>query len=989
MIIVVGTNSITLNEAAGKNININNKRSVIGESTEGGTTTFTTLPSLWNDGVKIIRGTNDNDYMPNCSFNSVMIYGLAGNDSIDNHGHHALIDGGDGKDAIESWGDSVTIDGGDDKDYIKNYGLNISINGGAGNDVIYNYYGQSVTINAGDGDDVIDNNHGANVTIDGGAGNDFIDNSSLSWNVKIDGGDGNDSIHNYGSDSVTIDGGDGNDSIENCDGDSVTIDGGKGDDTINLLYGTTNLIQYASGDGNDIIQGFKLADTLSISGGSYSSAKSGNDVILTVGDGKISLTGAASLSMLNIIGTYEDDTTHGGDTTPAALSIANTVNNTLIIGSEFADTIKNSGSTVTIDAGTGNDSIANVGGLNISINGGAGNDSIINVYFGSNITIDGGDGNDTVSNTCAFVTINGGAGNNSIYNQSANVKINGGANDDFIITFNGGDTISGNTGDDQISLSSYAKNVFIEYALGDGNDSIRGFNATDSLEISGGSYSSAKRGNDVILTVGDGKISLVGAASLSTLNIIGTYTSDTTPPDTTPADTTLTVTNADKSPVTLESSIEVVDASTRTKAVKIFGNALDNTITGGKGNDTFSGGDGADTFIMSGGKDVIIDYSSEDVIQVTKNVSATFKGNDVIFTVDKNNSLTVKDGAKGQTITLVDEQGETISANTYYADRMVDDDSVILGANFKGKTFKPEDNIRKVDGSALKGKLNLTGNDFDDTLIGGNGADTLNGGAGNDELTGGGGKNIFVYTGGADTITDYKSGKDKISIASGLSIQGVEKVEDGGFMVEFGEDTSLQIDNITRTTKVSLVTTTTVKDKSKAVIATVYFDEGRIFDKPTDIASTKVTVMGGEADFSDDGNYKKLKTITAAENLDGLEIYGNKNANSIVGSAGDDSLWGGDGNDTLCGGDGEDTFIYQISKKSGKETIVDYQDNELLEILDADGNAVDFKNATYGKNKLTLTLENKGSIILTGITSETALNINGETYHVDGKTLSK
>lgn len=61
------------------------------------------------------------------------------------------------------------------------------------------------------------------------------------------------------------------------------------------------------------------------------------------------------------------------------------------------------------------------------------------------------------------------------------------------------------------------------YAEGDGNDIISGFNATSTLQIGDGTgtYSTEKNGDDIIVTVGDGKITLQGAVNLSTVNISG------------------------------------------------------------------------------------------------------------------------------------------------------------------------------------------------------------------------------------------------------------------------------------------------------------------------------------------------------------------------------------------------------------------------------------------------------------------------------------
>ena len=117
---------------------------------------------------------------------------------------------------------------------------------------------------------------GSKVTISAGKGHDYIDNTQNGDYSSINAGSGND----------TIDGG----------ASFVTIVGGKGNDKIDLHSGG-NLIRYTSGDGNDTIRGFNESDTLTITGGSYSTQTSGNDVIVKVGKGKILLKDAKGKSL--------------------------------------------------------------------------------------------------------------------------------------------------------------------------------------------------------------------------------------------------------------------------------------------------------------------------------------------------------------------------------------------------------------------------------------------------------------------------------------------------------------------------------------------------------------------------------------------------------------------------------------------------------------------------------------------------------------------
>ena len=509
------------------------------------------------DGVTINAGAG-NDTISNDG-KQVTIDAGAGNDKIDNSGNGSSIDGGDGNDNIWNWGDNVSIDAGADNDSIYNRDSNVTINAGDGNDYIDNW-GNSVTIDAGADNDYILTN-GSNVTIAAGAGNDSIYNGSDGFSVSIAADAGDDSISNGGGERVTIDAGAGDDyiynnnrgnnvsinagagddSIYNDWGDNVSINAGAGNDTITLgSYTSCNVIQYTSGDGNDSISGFNEDDTLKIGGGTgtYSTTKSGSNILVTVGDGVITLVGAATLPSVNIAGVYK-----------------NPLN---VEGTNGADNLVNTLDGATINALGGNDSIYNRYSNNVTINAGAGADTIYNEGgggVGDEITIDGGAGDDSIRNYGgAFVSINAGDGNDTIYSNDQGATIDGGAGDDYIIDEDGyyfgrPVTIDGGTGNDTLVCSdgTYA---LINYKSGDGNDYIRGFNETSTLKIGGGTgtYSTQESGSDIIITVGTGKITLSGAANLSAVNIDG---SDKTAPIWTLDGTTATYGTRSKTLVTV------------------------------------------------------------------------------------------------------------------------------------------------------------------------------------------------------------------------------------------------------------------------------------------------------------------------------------------------------------------------------------------------------------------------------------------------------
>jgi lysophospholipase L1-like esterase len=87
-----------------------------------------------------------------------------------------------------------------------------------------------------------------------------------------------------------------------------------------------------------------------------------------------------------------------------------------------------------------------------------------------------------------------------------------------------------------------------------------------------------------------------------------------------------------------------------------------------------------------------------------------------------------------------------------------------------------------------KGAINLTGNEFDQTIVGNNGANVIEGKAGVDVMTGGGGNDIFVLssaalsaTGNVDRITDYGKG-DIVDVSQILSVAAGTNVVSGGFL---------------------------------------------------------------------------------------------------------------------------------------------------------------------------------------------------------------
>jgi hypothetical protein len=82
-----------------------------------------------------------------------------------------------------------------------------------------------------------------------------------------------------------------------------------------------------------------------------------------------------------------------------------------------------------------------------------------------------------------------------------------------------------------------------------------------------------------------------------------------------------------------------------------------------------------------------------------------------------------------------------------------------------------------------KGAINLTGNEFGQTLVGNAGSNVLDGKGGADTLFGGGGKDSFILglDAGVDRISDYARG-EIVDVSKALSVAAGTNVSSGGYL---------------------------------------------------------------------------------------------------------------------------------------------------------------------------------------------------------------
>ena len=1057
-----------------------------------GSSQYTTTRSGSDFTIKVGTGSitlkNVNDVTPNIvSVKTPSAYNQSG--IIVNYNDDVIVNASSVKDTIHNYGAGATISGGGDDDSIHNFEVaeHAQVLGGAGNDSIRNeaYYS---TINAGDGNDYIRNQEAYYCLIDGGAGNDTIQNAIGRYSMVL-GGAGNDSIRNgahyatvdagAGDDTIyassgkedSLNGGDGNDLIivdyyDGSGGRNGTITGGKGNDTIELDvngFSRRAIIQYNSGDGKDIVTGYNANDSLQIGSNSrYQTLQSGNDIVVSVGSGSITLKDAANIK-LNIDGGIFDDIN----------TITNSTNKVLLIGTEGRDSVYNTGNSVTIETGSGNDTIYNNNGYMSWIYAGDGDDSIYSSHAGHYI---GGKGNDTISKTnyddryyysngdgddviigftptdtiklidtvldsaeisgndvklrigsgsitlkdrkirnsiilvkdaydkltpmicdgekiisgignCVpksmingtdigdFIynslrnggdsTINAADGDDTIYNYAYDTWVNGGAGNDKITQGHRG-TLNGGEGDDTITFTNdYHFGSVLLYKNGDGNDIIQNYSSLDKIQITDGSeYTTTTSGNDVIITVGDGSITLKDAKD-KTLNI-----NVKVPESTVLAGLSY---NSDKTAVyvsdsfknkTLESSnyeatVVTVDASSRSKALNINGNANDNFIKGGKGNDTLTGGSGRDYFIYTSGSgnDVITDYTTdEDSIDIQGDAitKATLKKNDVVLTVGKG-TLTIKDG-KSKTINVSDSTGGMSLTND--------------GKNVFQVITNNQDNVL-INGSAINDSINDTG--YENTVVAGKGNDTVSiiDTATVIRYANGDGKDVIITPKYRSRgmiapyyLVDLTSGKVKSYKVQKKTGDQVLNIGSGSITFkEFNAENHIVVksDN----TYNRYMNGKTFNDLNKGNdYANERSDVAVNGTKSNDFAyltGNNITLNSGKGDDYIVGNALNTSQINSGEGKDTLNI-GYSTSNTIDAGAGNDSISVQyDYHSTIIGGAGNDTITFGTMRDPG--TVIEYASGDGKDLIE--NYSSDITIALTGNAAITKSKVKKDDVILT------------------------
>lgn len=843
--------------------------------------------------------------------------------------------------------------------YISNYSSNTVVNGTNSADSLFSD-GVNVTIYAGGGNDTIENRC-YDVTIDAGAGDDYIRSDVYGYygsqnyqSATIYAGDGNDTI--YVNDHRTfIDGGAGKDSISiNGGWEGHTLKGGKGDDTI--YGGRSNTFLYSDGDGNDVWYNVGDGDKISIeSNKNYSRTNSGNDVILTVGTGKITLKSAVGKNF-NIVTIAKQSSTkktqqdvikdfmHSLDEAniPSADKMQVALDEAVVVasGGKFTS-YKNLIESFVSDC------------KNNSVDKFLKDFCSIDLNNDDTGAITGWDSGGIVTKTAESIVEE--VGTLKPYKSS------------FRLTHSpSGLTLVWNEKDNKNVTDAHRKIVQALYSWW--------FSGALDLVMESYGLDFKKSG-----TVKEIKMDFDDIDNSPYLQkLIKEGNAD---PDTWAAITHSYPEEPNDGKIqTLSLWINAKFFKSvnpnNNKDGKVSAEYLDSTLAHEFTHAVMAANidyhfKGLPTFIREGMAELTIGVDKHrDIKGVVNFVHNNNNSYNKIVTSFLNNTLandinsvaSVNYAAGYTLLRYLAKQGSTMSDGIKCDSNKTE---IALTSDFKEISFDVADyfsTIATIDASHDTKSVKLTGNAKANVIKASGGGGEIIGGKGNDTLYGGSGKDIFVYASGDgnDIIENYTPGKDKIKLSSGTitsaSLSGLNvtlKIGSTGSITvknaagkkitvidAEGNETSevYPIKNplpngwkYVNTTKTSINATLTSAaniDLTKAYGTNVEKVDGTKITKAVKIVgntkansikggSSKDTISGGKGNDTLYGNSGN-DSLVGGDGAD--KLYGGNGSDILKGDAGNDSLYGGSGNDTLTGGAGNDVFIYE----GGNDVITDY-----------------------------------------------------------------
>jgi Ca2+-binding RTX toxin-like protein len=415
-----------------------------------------------------------------------------------------------------------------------------------------------------------------------------------------------------------------------------------------------------------------------------------------------------------------------------------------------------------------------------------------------------------------------------------------------------------------------------------------------------------------------------------------------------------------------DDKIEVSEANGAMPAVRLFGGAGNDTLTGGSGADMLFGQSGNDTLLGKGGNDFLFGGANNDTLTGGDGDDQVFgeAGNDRMIWNPGDDTDLFEGGDGTDTAEVNGGNGDEFFTATANGTRVRFDrldpapfsidigttENLVLNMNGGDDTFSATGNLAALI------KITVDGGAGNDTILGSNGADMLLGGADNDFIDGQQGNDVARLGAGNDTFQwDPGDGSDIVEGGDGfdtLLFNGSGGDEDfevsaNGARVRFTRDLgniAMDLDDMERIDVNALggPDTITVNDLSGTDLVEININlagalGGVTGDGQADTVNvaatngndiidvvgvgTSVSVLGlaARVNVSNVEGANDTLVIKAGVGDDGitattlpagvvkLTLDGGVGDDSILGSQGADTILGGDGNDFVFGDNGNDT----------------------------------------------------------------------------------
>lgn len=689
------------------------------------------LPAYGTEEDDTITGTARIDYLWGEAGNDTLS-GLASDDTLSGGDGDDILIGGDGADTLAAGAGADQMIGGEGDDYfeVDDAGDLVVEEAGEGHDRVFAEIDYVLP------DEVED------LELDGaavaGTGN-ALDNviyGNWQFGGHLQGLGGDDELW----------GGAGADLIEGGSG-ANTMFGGEGDD------------QFTGAGGANEIDGGDGADRLNLAGtrADYTVSQDGSLFLIQGlgGQGSFTLSSVETVYFAGEDESYdiEDLLTAGG--TPGNDVLEGDASDNQLYGLAGDDVLRGFAGNDLLDGGTGAD----------VMEGGLGNDLYFVDDSGDVVTEAAGYGIDEVRTTRASYTLalnverlTGllSTGQALTGNALANI-LTGGA---------GADVLNGGLGSDTAAYAWSTAGLGIDLQSGATSGDAAGDSFTSIENLTGGSGNDSLSGTSAanILDGGAGDDTLTGRGGndIYYVDSAGDSVVETAGQGTDEIRTTLAA-------LALGANVE----NLRYLGAGAFqgdGNALNNLIYGGAGDDVLSGGAGHDSLYGGGGADQLLGGDDHDVLdgQAGADQMEGGAGNDN-YVVDDAGDVVIEAGGAGSDLVYTALASYTLGDNV----------ETLIGQSATAQHLVGNGLANVIWGTVAAdilaggaGADELRGGNGDDTIDGGSDADLIVGGAGADVLTGGSGADSFRIGGwesladGADRITDFVSGEDKIDIST-------------------------------------------------------------------------------------------------------------------------------------------------------------------------------------------------------------------------------